>query len=441
MIKKLQKRFLLLAAGSLFLLLFLIVISSALLNYRTLIQEADSILSVLADNSGHFPGKNKQKADRTGNDASRPEPPRSRGPFGRKELPLETSYESRFFTADFLTDSGEIILNTDHIAAILDDEALRIAKKTQAMDKERGFIGAYRFMKKEETGRLLIIFLDCGRKLDAFWNMTGIHAMISVLSLAAVSCILFILSGKIVRPVAQAHEKQKQFISAAGHEIKTPLTIIDADSELLRLDMGENSEWLEDICIQTKRLTNLTNELLQLSKLDEYSADQTRIEFPLSDLIIDTAKSFQTLADKEQVRFRLCIEPMLSYYGDENQIRRLAGILFDNAVKYSAGTEPVQVELKKSRHGIEFSVENQTEQPVSREQCSCFFDRFYRTEQAQRSEKGGYGLGLAIAKSIAEAHHGEIMAETDGERVRIRAVFADSRTPGKRICPVFRRYS
>ena len=113
---------------------------------------------------------------------------------------------------------------------------------------------------------------------------------------------------------------------------------------------------------------------------------------------------------------------MLSYYGDENQIRRLADILFDNAIKYSSGTEPIQVELKKYRHGIEFSVENPTGQMISKEQCSCFFDRFYRTEQAQRSEKGGYGLGLAIAKSIVEAHHGEITAEPIGDHVKIKVL-------------------
>lgn len=423
MIKKLQKRFLILATGSLFLLLFMIVISSSLLNYYSLIRDADSILQVLADNSGKFPKYDKPKANHSETGSFRREPPDgSREPFGRKELPPETSYESRFFTADLMEDSGEIKLNTDHIAAILDDEALAIAKKAQALDKEQGFIGDYRFKKKKETGKLLIIFLDCGRKLDSFWKMTRIHAMISILSLTAVFVILLILSARIVHPVAQAHEKQKQFISIAGHEIKTPLTIIDADSELLRLDLGENNEWLEDICSQTKRLTNLTNELLQLSKLDEYSSSQTKIEFPLSDIIIDTVRSFQTLADRENICFQIHVEPMLSYYGDENQIRRLADILFDNAIKYSSGTEPIQVELKKCRHGIEFSVENPTGQMISKEQCSCFFDRFYRSEQAQRSEKGGYGLGLAIAKSIVEAHHGEITAEPVGDHVKMKVL-------------------
>jgi len=423
MIKKLQKRFLILATGSLFLLLLMIVISSSLLNYISLLNDADNILQILADNSGQFPKFDKPKNDPAKGGPARPELPfGSKRPAGRKTLSLETTYESRFFTAEILKDSGEILLNTDHIAAILDDQALDIAKKAQALKAETGFIGDYRFMKKNENGKLLIIFLDCGRKLDSFRTMARIHTLISILSLSAVFCILLALSEKIVHPVTKAHEKQKQFISIAGHEIKTPLTIIDADSELLRLDIGEDNEWLEDICIQTKRLTNLTNELLQLSKLDEYRQDQTKIEFPLSDIIIDTVRSFQILADKENIIFQIHVEPMLSYYGDENQIRRLADILLDNAIKYSSGTGPVQIELKKSRHGIEFSVENPVDH-ISREQCSCFFDRFYRTEQAQRSEKGGYGLGLAIAKSIVEAHHGEITAEPVQEHgVKIRVV-------------------
>lgn len=423
MIKKLQKRFLLLASGSLFLLLFLIVLSSSLLNYQALVSDADSILQILAENSGQFPKIDKPKKDPAKNVLPHREFPDSgKMPPGRKELSLEVSYESRFFTADIYEENGSIVLNTDHVAAIQDDEALSIAKKAQAIRAEQGFIGDYRFLKKEENSKLLIIFLDCGRKIDSLRRMTRIHAMISILSLAAVFCILHVLSKKIVHPVAEAHKKQKQFISVAGHEIKTPLTIIDADSELLRLDIGEDNEWLEDICVQTKRLTNLTNELLQLSKLEEYNGSNAKIEFPLSDMIIDTARSFQVLADKEHIRFQIHAEPMLSYYGDENQIRRLACILFDNAIKYTSGAGPIQVELKKGKHGIEFAVENPAEH-ISKEQCSCFFDRFYRTEQAQRSEKGGYGLGLAIAKSIVEAHHGEITAEIIHEdHVRIKAV-------------------
>lgn len=423
MIRKLQKRFLLLATGSLFFLLLMIVISSSLLNYRSLVQDADEVLQVLADNSGQFPKGEKPKKEFAEKGPMRREGLDSKmAPPGRKELSLEISYESRFFTATVLDGQSSIVLNTDHVAAIGDGEARSIAIKAQGISAWQGFIGDYRFLKKKESGRLLMIFLDCGRKLDSFWNMTKIHATISILSLAAVFCVLCILSGKIVRPVAEAHEKQKQFISVAGHEIKTPLTIIDADSELLRLDIGEKNEWLEDICGQTKRLTNLTNELLQLSKLDEYSSSETKIEFPLSDVVLDAVRSFQVLADKKKICFQVNIEPMLSYYGDENQIRRLAGILFDNAIKYTSGAGPVQVTLKKRKHGIEFSVENPADQ-ASREQCGCFFDRFYRTEQAQRSENGGYGLGLAIAKSIVEAHHGEITAEAVSEgRVRIRAV-------------------
>lgn len=423
MIKKLQKRFLLLATGSLFLLLLMIVLSSSLLNYQALISDADSILQILADNSGQFPKNDKpKKAPAENGIPSRRFPDSSKMPPGRKELSLEVSYESRFFTAAVSAENGSIVLNTDHVAAIQDDEALSIAKKAQAFSSEQGFIGDYRFLKKAENQKLLIIFLDCGRKTDSFWRMTRIHAAISILSLAAVFCILRILSGKIVHPVAEAHKKQKQFISIAGHEIKTPLTIIDADSELLRLDIGEDNEWLEDICMQTKRLTNLTNELLQLSKLEEYNHKQAKIEFPISDIIVDTARSFQVLADKEHISLQIHAEPMLSYYGDENQIRRLAGILFDNAIKYTSGTGPIQAELKKRKQKIEFTIENPADH-ISREQCRYFFDRFYRTEQAQRSEKGGYGLGLAIAKSIVEAHHGEITAEIVCENhVRIKVV-------------------
>ena len=199
----------------------------------------------------------------------------------------------------------------------------------------------------------------------------------------------------------------------AGHELKTPLTIISADAEVLAMDFEEENEWLLDICNQTKRMAILTNDLLSLSRMDENREPFTMIEFPISDVVGETVQSFQTLAHSEGKQILADITPMLSYVGDEKGIRQITGILLDNAIKYAQSKE-IELKLRKKGHTIILSVTNSSE-PLTDGQLKQFFDRFYRTEQSHNSEKGGYGLGLSIAKSIVEAHKGKITVSAPKE--------------------------
>jgi signal transduction histidine kinase len=239
-----------------------------------------------------------------------------------------------------------------------------------------------------------------------------------------------IFSKKIVRPVSESYEKQKQFISIAGHEIKTPITIIDADSELLSMEVGDENEWLQDIRTQTKRMAMLTNDMLSLSRMDENRQQFTMIDFPISDIVEETITSFQTLARSKGRNIQADITPMLSYKGDESSIRQVVGILLDNAIKYTKPDEngnypDIEVKLEKKNRVILLTVTNHSE-PVTQEQLRHFFDRFYRTEQSDKSEQGGYGLGLSIAKSIVEKHKGRITATTpnsDTVQITVTLIF------------------
>jgi signal transduction histidine kinase len=232
---------------------------------------------------------------------------------------------------------------------------------------------------------------------------------ISFIGLIIIIVIIIICSGKIVRPFSEGYEKQKQFISVAGHEIKTPITIIDADAELLSMEIGDDNEWLQDIQTQTKRMAVLTNDLLSLSRMDENRQQFTMIDFPISDVVEETIYSFQTLAKSKGKNIKAYITPMLSCNGDESGIRQVVGILLDNAIKYAVPPYDIEVKLEKKNKNIVFTVTNSSE-PVSEEQLRQFFDRFYRTEQSNKSGAGGYGLGLSIAKSIVEKHKGRINA-------------------------------
>lgn len=206
---------------------------------------------------------------------------------------------------------------------------------------------------------------------------------------------------------------RRKFITDAGQEIKTPLTIIGADTDLLELDLGEN-EWLDDIKRQTKRLTGLTQDLIYLARMDEEQPQLQPIEFPLSDMAEELGQSFQNLAAAQSKQFLTEIQPMLSLTGDEKAIRQLMSILLDNAVKYTPEGGRISFALKKEGRSIWLSVSNDTAVPMEKEVLDRPFDRFYRTDQSRNSSTGGYGLGLSIARSIVSAHKGKIRAENSG---------------------------
>ena len=435
MIKKLRTKFIILSTVSLLLLLGIIVVSSNLLSYQELVRKADMVLDALAENDGRPmrmmpPEKTdlrepvREKQDRTDT---------MHDPLweGRKLSP-EIMYESRFFMVT-LSDEGEVTsVNTDSIAMVDEDDAEDYAELVADLKHDRGFIGDFRYLKidpenESDKNDTCVIFLDCGRNLYTFRNSLLINCVISFMGLLVIFIIIVIFSKKIVKPVSESYEKQKQFISVAGHEIRTPITIIDADLEILSMEIGSDNEWIRDIVTQTKRMTALTNDLLTLSRMDEDRQQYTMIDFPISDVVEETVMSFQTLAHSRKRAIRAEIAPMLSYYGDENSIRQIVGILLDNAIKYTkegedGSCEDILLKLEKKNHQIILTVQNSSER-VDEEQLRHFFDRFYRVDESRNSKAGGYGLGLSIAKAMVEAHRGKISAAApDQKSVKITVI-------------------
>lgn len=432
MIRKLRVRFIILSTASLLLLLGIIVISSSVLTYRELVENADRVLAMLAENGVHplpelppeqvrFPGTDAEKRDKE-----------FMGPFGRRPLSPESMYEARFF-AVVLSAEGQVLrVDTQRIVMVDETEAGDYGEAAYRKKGARGFIGEFRYQKltgenSNSDHEMCVLFLDCGRNLFTFKHSLMINCLISFLGLVAVFIVIVVISGKIVRPVSESYEKQKQFISVAGHEIRTPVTIIDADAELLAMEIGDGNEWLQDICKQTKRMAVLTDNLLTLSRMDEHRQQYTMIDFPISDVVEETVLSFQALAHSRNRNIMTEIAPMLSFHGDEGSVRQLVGILLDNAIKYireqaDGGCEDILLKLGKKGRSLCLSVSNSSE-PVSEEQLKRFFERFYRTEQSRDSETGGYGLGLSIARSIVEAHRGKITASAPAAgTVRITVV-------------------
>lgn len=412
MIRTLRIKLILASMASLLVVLTVIFGSVGVLNYQKILADADSILDILVENDGTFPlGKHPE------DDLFGAEGPPKNDRLSSPELP----YESRYFSVFLTGDGAAVSVNTGKIAAVDTQTAIEYAQTVFRSGASRGFVGDYRYVVYASGEEVHIIFLDHGRELSSFRSFLVTSAAVGLIGLLAVLLLLIVLSGRIVKPFSENYEKQKRFITDAGHELKTPLTIIDADAEVLEMDMGEN-EWLRDIKNQTRRLAQLTNSLVLLSRMEEQPQVE-KIEFPLSDLAEDALETFQALAKTHNKTLSGQIEPMLSMTGDEKAIRQLITILLDNAVKYSDEGGRIELFLKKQKNAIHLGVFN-TVGSISREELTHLFDRFYRTDKSRNSQTGGYGLGLSIASAIVNAHKGKITAATQDERsLLITAVF------------------
>lgn len=417
MIRKLRFKLIAASMFSLALVLFLILGGVNLMSYRKAVADADSILQVLGSNDGTFP---MREPAQTGESAVPALPP-EHGRGGRQPgLTAETPYESRYFSV-LVDQSGQIVqVDTGQIAAVDEEDAAVYALQVRSSGRTVGFVGDYRFLCCEEADGTRVIFLDCTRSLSNCRATLAASVGLAVLGLAAVFLLLVILSGRIVRPMAESYEKQKRFITDAGHELKTPLTIIGADADLVEMECGEN-QWLEDIRRQAQRLTGLTNDLIFLSRMEEDHPPLQAIEFPLSDVVEEMAQSFQGPARGQNKELQVRVQPLLSFTGDEKGIRQLVSILLDNALKYSPEQTAVSLGLEKKGRAVQLTVENVTETPLGKDQLEHLFDRFYRADQSRNSRKGGHGLGLSIAQGIVTAHKGRIKAEAPGgDRLIIR---------------------
>lgn len=413
MIKRLRRKLIVACMVSLTIVLVVILGGVNLMSYTKVVCDADAVLALLHDNDGVFPkNHSRQTAGTVPPDG---ELPGKKGSLGQRGLSPETPYESRFFSVR-LDQAGQVIgTDTDQIAAVDEAEAAACAQSVFASGRSSGFLGDYRYLLCEGEQGSLIIFLDCGRSLSGFRTTLLTSVLLALLGLLSVFVLLLLLSRRMVRPVAESYEKQKRFITDAGHELKTPMTIISADADLAEMECGEN-QWISDIRRQAQRLTGLTNDLIYLSRMDEEQPKLQRIEFPLSDVAEEMAQSFQSLAKSQEKEFSVYIQPMLPFTGDEKAIRQLLSILLDNALKYSPVGGHLELRLEKQGRAIALAVSNTSAQPVDRDKLPHLFDRFYRTDQSRNSETGGYGLGLSIARSIVLAHKGKIRAESaDGQ--------------------------
>lgn len=389
MIQKLRIRFVILAMSTLLAVLLVLVGGINVANYTGIVSEADRILST--DNPGRM---EKNTGGKTG--------------IG-DPLSQERHNASRFFSVALASDGTVLEVQIPTFSLVDQEEAAALGAKVFALNSDSGFQSIYRYSRQSRADTIVLRFLDCGRELSSFQRFLLSSLILSALGILILFGIVVYFSGRIVRPFAESYEKQKQFITDAGHELKTPLTIIQADTDVLEMELGEN-EWLSDIQNNVRRLTGLTNDLVSLARMEEGTAPLELVEIPLSDVVTETAQTFHTLAQAQNKELHIHAEPMLSMDADEKAISKLVGILMDNALKYAPEGTVISLCLEKQGKQIKLSVENVSAVSLPEGNLDRLFERFYRTDPSRNSQTGGYGIGLSIARAIVSAHNGQIHA-------------------------------
>ena len=304
--------------------------------------------------------------------------------------------------------------DTDALTAILTD--------CLAQEEDEGSLPGYalRYLRQDDGLYTQIAFVDISLETAALRQMMASYLRIGLLSLILLAGASFLLSLRVTRPVERAWRQQRQFFSDASHELKTPLTVILSNAEMLETsDLPEReSRWRDNILSESRQMRKLVEEMLTLSRTEDAQRKPTVADVDLSDLSEDCALAFEPVAFEAGKPLSWDVTPGLTVSGDGEKLRRLLSILLDNAAKYGAPGEGIVLSLRAERSQAILSVANGSGgHPIPPEELPRLFERFYRAD-ASRGEQSGFGLGLPIAQAIAREHHGTLRAESDEKTTR-----------------------
>lgn len=444
MVKQLQKKFIISAMLAVTILLVVLIGGINVFNYLTTSNDNDRLMEMLgnsfenstmwnADTTDNtqpphsITGTQQNTADASGNQNDTGFPPQDNGTkppddkknngFGRHD---KNAVDSARYAAVAIDKNGNIIrTDVTHISSLTEDEATAI---TEALKNNASGTGAYSGylyrISDTRTGGRIIILLDNGMQISSFFTVLFISVGAGIFGWLLMLLLVILLSKKTIAPVARSIEKQKQFVTNAGHEIKTPLAIILANTDAMELHNGEN-KWSKNIRAQTLRLSGLMQNLLMLAKMDENSAKLPMCSFDISTAAEDTVSAFIEPAALKGVMIEQDIQKGLQLNGNRDSIVQLMTVLLDNAVKYTVSGGMIRAKLSGNEKNITLSIANTCE-PVDHPEK--LFDRFYRGDSARTQKNGGYGIGLSVALAIAELHKGSITAEN------VSASASESRT-------------
>ena len=411
MIYKLQRRFILICTVSILLVVALVFSVILALNVSSLNKNMDILADRVSEGGGRFPNSFEGMP--------RPDKMPSQKEPNFNYINPETPFSTRHFTVLF-DQSGQMLSTfTESIFAITEEQAVEYAKDVLRGGKERGWVASYRYKVFPANRGTGVVFVDGSTNRSAMVQSIAIAGIVLLACVVLVLVLILLLSKRAVKPIAEGYEKQKQFITDANHELKTPLTLILTNLDIAESELGK-SEWLDDIRSEGHRMTELVNQLVALSRMDEEKHMLDIADVALGQMVAETVSEFEPLALSRGKTFGANIDTDVVCQGDETLLRRLVGILMDNAIKYCDQGGEITVMLHRGRHPV-LTVEN-TYEAVDTLELDRLFDRFYRADKA-RTFKGGYGIGLSMAKAITEKHKGTVTAyKKDGTHIGFKVV-------------------
>lgn len=417
MFNKTRKRIVFTVVFSLLVLMTVTLLTIYVSNRIVLDRESREMLKTYADRFSFEDQPSVQEGEPKPEDAPEPKPnekndphgPRGDGP-GKDELTFRLS---TFYSVAFSKDGEVLAINNGANDLQSEDFLLESASSALKSGKASGKSGNMAYLIEERDEYTLVAMID--RTIDDNNQDLLLQQMFIIGSIALL--ILFVISvfisHRIVRPLEENDKRQKRFVSDAGHELKTPIAVISANSELLKREIGQ-SEWLDNIDYENERMSDLVKQLLALSRAENGEVPKETVDF--SKLVDGEVLPFETLAFEKGKQIESDTEPGITVEGNPNQLRQLVSILLDNALSHGT-TEKIGLTLHREKHHAVLTVSNVACE-MSAEQLSRLFERFYRADEARNESDAHYGLGLSIAKAVVEAHGGQIRAEyKDGKAV------------------------
>ena len=302
-------------------------------------------------------------------------------------------------------------VDTSHISSVSTEEAMQYINQVSKNENGTGNLGRFKYMIMPTVGNLgkTYIFLDVTKQISNVWQVAFLSVGVGVLCWITMFLLTILLSKKAIKPIAANMERQKQFVTDAGHEIKTPLAIIMANTDAMELHYGEN-KYSKNIKNQVFRLKDLTQDLLALAKMEEDPEKKIIEKFCISVLVEDSISQFEQGMFVKGIKLQKSIQPEVSIVSDKEKVQRLVSILMDNATKYASEKGSIEIYLSIVNKQVQLVIAN-TAENLEKLEPQKMFDRFYRGDDARTQKSGGYGIGLSAAKAIVDALKGSISVQ------------------------------
>ncbi|MDE5939018.1 MAG: GHKL domain-containing protein [Lachnospiraceae bacterium] len=406
MLKKIQRRFVLAAMAAFGTVMLLIIVGINAANYYRTTSMQDHLAEELLAHEQTARSKR----------AAPPPPVRD-----KERRDPEAAFTTRFFTVHCDADGRIGAVSRDFISSVDEETAKAYAQAALARGGEKGYYGTYRYLVRQDEKGITVLFLNAAVHIQSMRSLLLVSLAIGLCSLLMVFFLILLFSRRAVRPYMKNIERQKRFITDAGHELKTPITSIATSADIAAME-HEGDEWIENIRRQAARLTRLVGDMVALSRLDEETPFPEKSRFSVSEAAWEIAEPFEVLAKAKGKKYSQRIEDDLTLYGDRGSIQRMISILLDNAVRYSDDGGEIRMQIYRRRSKVCIEVSNTCDLPDVSD-LDRLFDRFYRMDESRSAMTGGTGIGLSMVQAIAETHGGKASVQSaDGKEICFKVV-------------------